>query len=303
MNYAWAVLLCLLVGCGDDKEPKDPLTPAESVAVKYGLYLELSTEKLSVLDNWVDKNCDSFLFSGLRSAYSFVNLEDGFLGKGKIGRRNHKMFSNCLTTGESASTGSQDGLLGLAEFALTHNRKDLVADVLDYVKVHGSVGDGDPGRTTVNPDVMGTMAQIAGKDIWQTKLPVAVGPVTGFRRHLMAMHLHMRAKQRGGMQAGVYHDWLREQEGLQPRNPLYSLLVARYITGDYEKTYALLMDETFWPNDRLPTGREFCGGEWVTQRDAGDSWKPCKDEDPDSSKEWSGSDWLYVACYALGRCG
>jgi hypothetical protein len=85
---------------------------------------------------------------------------------------------------------------------------------------------------------------------------------------------------------------LKIQYERQPKNALFSYAYHKFTDGDQRDTMELLLNEAWWPSDRLPTTKDR-RDMWLFQRDYGKDWEPdAKEEDP--SITLSGGDFLFV---------
>lgn len=298
---ALLVALAIVAGCGRRKEPKeDEVGVKPDLAAKFMLYSTLSNTNGA----WLFGDCDATLKEGLRGTYASTDLQEAEKEPGEWFRRPLSL-GDCYEMRHpdgsrlSASRISRDMLLGVGWWAWSNGRPDVARSVVEYADANGDImGPGVITRTDIRAQLKATFLKIAGSDRLDSHTPIVVsGTEKDFGRHLAAQHLFLRAEVTGGMPEG-YSWWLRQQAEEQPSNPLYALLVARYLTGDYETVKRLLMDETHWPNDRLPTSAEHCS-DWLIQRDMGSDWEPCPDH-AENPRRWSGSDWLFVASWISG---
>jgi hypothetical protein len=93
----------------------------------------------------------------------------------------------------------------------------------------------------------------------------------------------------------LYQKWYEYHYFREPNNPLFAFLY-----GNLHKAYQILMNEKYFPNNRLPTNKDRFE-EWLVQRDFEDkvAWKPAPDHD--KLKEFSGGDYLFVAGIILQK--
>lgn len=300
MRNRWAVFCAVLalIGCGKKKEELPALEDVEALRTKYAAYHDASAADVGAREGFVADQCDDLLFTGLRSLVApETDLTKAQLAPGEWTRRRVAM-PECYPD-HSASRISRDMLLGVAWWAHVTGQKGAAADIVGYADANeGIMGPGLTSRTQIRAQLYGTFAKLAGLKKPEAAIPLVVtGLELGFERHLAAWHLLLRARLNGGMDEG-YVWWLRKMADAEPGNALFAFLVARYDSGDYAKTLAILLDETHWPADRLPTNVNHCTP-WVWEHDAAEkAWAPCEKD-----AQWSGSDWLVVARLVLDAAG
>lgn len=270
---------------------------------KYRKYLELVKQEQDA-DGFVDtKHCDSLLFSGLLGSAPGVkvNIKAAYNPKEKTWHRRPLAYPECFPQG-SASTISRDMLLGLAWYCWSNNRLDIAEQVVSYALSHwlimGKAGTfkDKVGRCLMTPGMLATWAeicyQLGGKNRWWLRyMPqVESSSVTGYQAHLCVLHVLLRKSL-------TKHLPKRSERVLQahakrePNNPLFQFAV-----GNVKEAEALLLNEKWWPSDRLPT-RGDRKESWLVQRDYGKDWEPAEE---DKEVKHSGGDFLFVAGLVLG---
>lgn len=197
---------------------------------------------------------------------------------------------------KGGSTISRDMLVGLAWYALFHERLDISEGVIKYaLKNKLIMGKGTPSRTFMTPGLLSTFAWISYRlggpsRPWLRLIPQHEDKnVTGFQAHLSVLHIILR-------------NWLTEKyknldilahhANRQPNNPLFL-----WAAGDSIGAENLLMNEKWWPNDRLPDQADVAS-DWLLQRDYGPDWAP-ENVDPRDAKEHCGGDFLFAANLVL----
>jgi hypothetical protein len=87
---------------------------------------------------------------------------------------------------------------------------------------------------------------------------------------------------------------LKAQAERQPMNALYVAAYEKYHGGS--KAHGLLLDESHFPGDRLPTSAEHCQNYLFSRDQESDDWKPCAE-----AHEHDGADFVFAAWIALGE--
>lgn len=260
---------------------------------KYNLYKE-NIKKHQDNYGFIDhKYCDSILWSGLLSITGIeVQLEKA---RGKDGFWQRRPTENpCYPTG-SASSFSRDMLTGLVWYLWDQKDRNLAESTYKHMKKHCFVmGRGDPARLIMMPSLEATLAEICyrlgGKNRRFTRRQMQHWPkgLRGYPVHLSVMHILLRGRIFGNIDSKMY-DSLKHYAKTHPNNPVYNFAYKLYNDGNMNEVAKLLMNEEWWPNDRLPRRRDRRSS-WITQRDYGDDWLPARDDDLD--QEHHGGDFL-----------
>lgn len=291
MKLLSCLFFLLLLGACERSKPKDtePSTPDPRLLAKYETYVALAGS--------VDENdCDWLLFASLNEAGG-GKAADPERARGSNGQWYRTPAQDCYPD-RSGSTISRDMFLGLFWWALVHDRRDVLEQVQDYGALHGWVmGEGELSRTVLTPNIQLVLAdlirEMGGKDYNPGRFEPDYPPVTGYEAHLSAIIVGLRAVSGSGSEMG--YDAARKLVSRQPRNAFFQAVLGLY-TGDQTAATELLLNEAWWPADRLPTSADRCEP-WLTQRDEGESWLPC----PDENLTHSGGDFMIAAALALGK--
>lgn len=284
-------------GCGKRGEPQSSAHAADQrtpIIEKMKAYLALGSS-VQDADGFIDfAHCDSLLFSGLYGVGGgAVRLEAARDSEGRWFRRS--MNQPACYPAHSASTISRDMLLGALWWMWEYRRLDLAEDLFAYGESHDWImGEGDISRIYFTPGLQATLAEMiyrmGGKDRPAYRaIPQSYAKNTGFAAHLDALHILLRGELVGSIDAKAL-EVLKYNYDRASQNALLSYAWHRYSDGDQSETYSALLNEAWWPSDRLPTSADRCEG-WITQRDPGADWQPCDSE----AKTHSGGDFLFVA--------
>lgn len=288
-----------LVGCGAKHPAESTRTDVteltDKVANYHGLIMQAQDEAGFV---GVD-TCDSTLFSGLAGAAgASVNLTQAE-DPDHPGRwyRRPVAYQECYASGASRSTVSRDQLLGVYWWAW--RTKDLGA--LERLWAYGAarnwvMGDDAVGgaHTLLNGNMVRLLADavyaLGGENHQSARLiPYDwSGTPTGFEAHLQVLQVLLAGELNGALGDRALAV-LQTQAERQPQNPLFQAAYHRYTDGDQSAAITLLLNEAWWPANRLPSSADRCEA-WLPQRDYGDDWAPC-----DSGRGHSGADLLFVA--------
>jgi hypothetical protein len=252
------------------------------------------------------EDCDGLLWNALyqiATGHAGIEKWEGEPGhwfrKPKVERDEHGACFYRDEEGEPVDNGSKaensrDMFLGL--FNWIWDRQDLgkAQDIASYGRNASPpwfMGDGmnffvRESTTAFRPSFLGTffelVYQLGGEDNLARKYPYTPSSrVNGFQLHLMVLHTLFRGQIMGGI-SDFELEKLEEASNKQPENAFYSAAYHYFKDGDQTHATNLLLDESLWPADRLPTSAERCS-DYIYQRDydrdePGGDWAPCPEE-------------------------
>jgi hypothetical protein len=303
MKLLYIITLLTLVACQKHK-PKAPSFSEQRTEVqdKFALYTALQP---SVEDSngWIlTAECDALLFTSLNSVSGRKpNLLVARADNGQWFRR-PLTYTPCYPK-NSGSSISRDMLLGLMYATYRSRNLGIATDLFDYGESRGWVmGQGEITRTGFTPGLQATLAEIifriSGQDkIFYRGLPqIWTTGLTDYQLHLNLLHVALRGELFGFISEPM-KDVIADAASREPNNALAAVLHAKYISGDLTHTAGLLLNEAWWPADRLPnTGDRKT--EWLNQRSYLDSegqvnpdWLPVEG----TANPHTGGDFLFVA--------
>jgi hypothetical protein len=236
---------------------------------KFDLYLSLSSRKENFDKyGWARVcKCDGLLFNCLWSIAG-VNVPIESARDKYLKWHRHPSF-NCYSNKESGSEISRDMILGLLLWCIFKRRSDIIDDLILFGESCGWImGKGDITRTYLTPSLRGTifeaiyhftdrksLMRFCPKDwVW----PIPMNIVTnqpGYRRHLQALHIFALSLLRLPTKREIKimkHHCLN-----QPMNALHRAIYNFLTLSPQDDAIDLLMNTTYFPNDRLPTNREY----------------------------------------------
>lgn len=306
MKIKLLFLSLLLISCGrfEKKRPKQNTQDARitQLSQKQELYLQLIQFHLDEYGFILHEECDSLLFTGLLSAVQPISTD---ITSAK--NENNQWFRRPITKPcNSLSTISRDMFIGLMWYIWRHKQLDLANQIFDYGRDNKWVmGQGDISRTFFTPNMQATLAQLiyklGGTDhVFERNLPMTWGSVSGFEAHIQILLIllvgEMNKKINGDML-----DRIKAYKRDNPKNALFSYAYHLYIDGNQSETLNILLDESLYPANSLPTTDNFCT-EWLWQRDqfkdgqVNTDWLPCN-----GNKEHTGADFLFVSGLLLQK--
>ena len=182
----------------------------------------------------------------------------------------------CFDDGKSASDISKDMFAMLLPYLYSIGDKKNLEEIYTYGKAKGWVmGRGPVSRTIITPPMIYMLQVMINK-----VEPVASMKIkAGYEKHLDIMSFYSQSLYKKGMDLTDY-ETLRKYAEEAPRNALVQALYHKYKDGNQSAAIAILMDESLFPSDRLPTAQDRCE-EYLWQRD-------------DLPKDWSGCDTIKV---------
>ena len=280
----------VLAGCASVDEKPLPAIP-QQLAEKVAIYKRLQPDFLDEF-GWAHEKCDSVLFTSLCVAAGGcpdANIYDAE-STAEPGRWYRHKLQNCYDLGESASDISKDMFAGLA-FVLDEAAK---ARIVDYGKANDWImGRGPISRTYLTPPLrwLFTGWPVTTTDNW---LPSPIN--TGYRAHLDILSILLRAKERGNATTELELKYLKLQTERVPRNALFQAAYHRFLDGDQSKAVEILMDETLFPADKLPTSADNYCTDYLWQRDdEPKDWQPCDN----GGKKHDAVDFIFAAWVAF----
>lgn len=314
--------LTLLTSCGwffeEEKETKSSPSKVEALSTKLDLYIELLPQVQDKFGFILTDKCDSLVFTGMIAASSRVQkvdpiaLQEAEKSPGEWYRR-PTFYPECWSVGESRSTISRDQLMGVMWYTYAHKRLDIAQALWDYGQAHNwAMGNGRlAGADTFFHPHIPTLAQLLfhlsdGKIDHSSRLgPVDVFSVDSdesYSKELFVWHMLLRAEIYGRTTDLSLGSVKKLAEG-EPRNPLFQYAYHLFTDGNIDPAIDLLLNEKYWPADRLPTSYDRCD-EWITHQNFGYHWEPCKvSEDGNTIPEvvHSGGDFIWLANLILDK--
>lgn len=286
------VLSALLLASCSKHAAKQPSTVNAAVVAKANLYKSLHT-------GWAHgAGCDSLGFSSLgKLAGGLADVDVRHAeSQSEPGRWYRNADQDCFDLGKSASDISKDMIVMLLPQLYVSGDQANLQEMYAYGKAKGWVmGRGPVSRTIITPPII-YMLQVMINKVEPITLPREIpesrGGKAGYEKHLDVISWMTQAIVKGNMDITDYEQ-LRKYTEEQPRNALMAALYNKYKTGDQSKTIAILLDESLFPSDRLPTPRDRCE-EYLWQRNEDiKDWGPC-----DKAGSHDGVDFLLAAWVA-----
>lgn len=257
--------------------------PSMILGDKVTLYKQLLVQDE---DGFIDsEHCDSLLFSALTGCVPDIKVDIDKAFNGKTWER--RQCKNPCFPEHSKSSISRDMLLGLAWFAYYNKRLDISESVINHaLKNNMIMGEGKLARIIMTPGLLATYAWISYKlggpsRFWLRWIPTNITKnQTGYQAHLTVLHGLLREKVSGKVKNLDVFDYYYKHS---PKNPLFAIAASHYKEAEDS-----LIEDTFWPNNRLPTNKDR-KPQWLMERDPSE-WIP-----GDEDKVHSGADFLFTS--------
>lgn len=261
---------------------------------KQKLYCELSKPMYDQAGYAVSK-CDGLLFTALHGlACDYVNL-DHFEGS-VDGLWFRSPQHDCYIGKDNGakSTISKDMFRGATLYWLVKGDKQAAQRTYDYGKDNKWVM-GEPknliGHVIMTPTLRSVLRAILGKP-FSTYPMVSSGK--GYTSHLAAIRILTMGLAQGYVN-NVRLNFLKKMIDRSPNNGLYHAIYNRFKDGDQSRAYELLMNEKTFPNDSLPTSKNYCTDYLYQREEAPKDWAPCYNE----SHGYYGTDFLFASWVIL----
>ena len=309
------LILCLLTSCTHSRsehgfsidfdipfmgstelQAQEPVNVPEGLQAKSDLYCSLSWPEYHKR-GYVHSRCDGVLFTSLYGIGCPGVSIDRF--QGRPGKWYRSPGHDCLGNG-SGTTISRDMLLGIMHYAWHHADEQLLKDLREYgsdnLWVMGESNGELKNLTTpvMSPQLAGLLLEMTGSE--SVLATASTGHINdGFRSHLDVLRILLKGSVLGTISPTDLRV-LKAQAERSPNNALYQAAHALYTDGDMSVAGTLLMDQSHFPGDSLPTSSNHCT-EYLYQRDEGThSWKPCS-----AKKIHSGTDLIFSASVIMGH--
>lgn len=298
--------ICLAFSaCKRDNKPVESTT-SEALANKKAFYCEQGKRILSER-GFMDDRCDSLLFTSLWATACGVSLVDISQWEDPAGKWHRNPERDCFKDGQpngSASTISRDMFLGL--WHLLWSKKDGmdIREIREYGEANnwimGEAKDSETllSRCLLTPQLITLLKEMDAKlggqvasNLVQDNSGDALPVNTGFRAHLDILRIMLNSRVYGAI-TDSEKSLLKSQAERQPSNALFVAAYERYYGGT--KAHGLLLDESHFPGDRLPTSAEHCQNYLFSRDQESDDWKPCAE-----AREHDGTDFVFAAWVAL----
>lgn len=269
----------------------------DRLSAKVNLYKELMKKHQDQFGFIMTDKCDSTLYSGLvGSAGAKVDIG---AAKSTNGYWERRPLNPCYKNG-SGSSFSRDMLIGLLWWIWRNKDLELAKELYAHFKKNNYVmGLGDPSRLLVMSGLEGTLAEIifrlGGKNHFLARRQKQSWPknLSGYEEHLLVLHALLLGEVQGGLQSKA-SDAL-EHYGKDSCFAVSKFAYALYFTGNLNPAAECLLDERFWPSDRLPTNKDR-SADWLHTQDNPKDYQPSTDSDV---REFAGADLVFYGSLIL----
>lgn len=293
------LLLLLFFSCSSlkkDNEPHNPIeNPTESVDARYEVYNSADRSLFFDENNAYAAHGtigDSALFTCLAYAADMIEIDPVFFftPEGKPVRHrdinetisdapiSKDMVNGILWCLYKLGKKEKDKALALISKMIDYGRKNAILGVWNFcskedVEKYGIDLKTSVGKCLMTPAVMKDTHRVAiwlGRDCDALcKVAMAAGPNTAsnpknFSKHLAAITTARNGLVEGGINDNSLNQLKAMAEG-EPRNTIFSAIYGRFNNGEQNRTWILLSDPTLFPEDELPTHKNYCS-DYLMQR-------------------------------------
>jgi len=275
MKYFLLTIL-LLVGCGYGRnEAKDTVTPFQYAGQKAETYAGLYGDISDDTGLFDDNDCDALLFNALYGVTDDSLDIESFRDK-ESGQWFRTPAKSCYKEGRSASTISRDMLIGVMYWAWFNERLDLLEDLRKYGQANDWVmGQGPLDRTYFTPNFQKTLYVLLGRE-YKGPPELWVDPLKDHQRHIVALNIILRGERQGQINDDMLR-LLNKFAELEPSNALFLYGVGRFTDENQAETINVLVNDRWFPIDRLPNSEDRCG-RWLWERSGEhEHWHPCSE--------------------------
>lgn len=279
--------------------PQKNLDNQNELQAKFDRYLKWSNDRLTP-GQWIpDTDCDGLLFNSLWASIGGQANITAAQDDATLGKWYRSPDHNCYPD-HSKSEISRDMLLGLSFWIYQTRRLEMISSLINYGRAHSDkfglwiMGAGDLARTTIRPNLQDTfygLQAALGIDADNKTIPqIWSYSAHGYQSHLQMLHIFLR-RLIGQPESPITREILAYQAKLHQNNALLFAII-----GEYKKAEKILMNQKYFPADRLPESKDRCGF-YLWQRDqTSQDWLPC-----DENKTHSGVDFLFASAIILGK--
>lgn len=281
------MIFCLMALACQKKTSNDPKLINPQIKEKAELYKSLSR-------GWSHDKCDSLGFTALAKIAGGAQDADIYQAEGEPGRWYRSPEHDCYDLGQSKSDISKDMFTMLFPYLYLKSDKQNLQEIYDYGKANGWImGRGYISRTLMTPAMIWTLQKMLNLNYQVNPNSSEKTVKAGFEKHLDAISLFTKALIGGGLDP-IQYEQIRKYSEENQKNALFVALYRKYRDGNQAQAIEILLDESLFPSDRLPTSADRCE-EYLWQRDDGADWQPC-----DQGKVHDGTDFLFAA-YVAGQ--
>lgn len=281
------LMICflILIACGSkERKDIDIDNRYETLEIKYNRYVELLNNAERFDSGWITKDCDGLLYNSIASISGVENI-DIEMAKDHNNKWYRTPRQNCYLTGQSGSSISRDMFLGLFWWIYQNQRLDLIKEIIDYGRDHKNVlgfwvmGDGDITRTGIRTNLQATAHELryrlGGADHDARKLPQFWTKETkGYATHLQFLHIFLRGMLREKISEKAF-EVMKHHVKYQPNNALFDIMYNMYVNNNFDNALSVLLDNKLFPENSLPTNKNYCT-DYLWSRDFdNEDWKPC----------------------------
>jgi hypothetical protein len=248
--------------------------------------------------------CEGLLFTSLLAASGLPQSVSLAESKDEPGRW-YRSADHACYPGQSGNSMSKGIMLGLSLALWQNSDGPSVKAILQYhQKNKGLLGEAanatEQADATMPPSLLSLISEmnfvINGQSTATRGYFPEFGTAPGIAEsNFIALRLVLKSALYGGL---IEYDFKRIAAAaqLQPQNALFQAVYHGFSDGDGTKAVDILLNETLFPADVLPSSTQRCGGYlWQSDQNSA-SWKPCDEE-----KVFSAVDFFWVRALLSNR--
>jgi hypothetical protein len=228
--------------------------------------------------DWLLHNAIAYL-SGIGTYETILSAQDD---DGRLWRTPER---DCLSSGRSKSTVSGDMVLGFILATTVKGHHAALEKFIEHAEQsEWFIGDHDGSldgqrRVSISSQLQALAYRarhfLTGEKHWKMDVPTVYSPVKGFQAHLQTLTILTNAIVNKGM-TQVEVNTLKSQLENDPKNALFAAILARFTDGDFAVAQKVLLDESLFPSDRLPSAKDRCVSYLWMHGEKPSDWTGCK---------------------------
>lgn len=307
----------MFAGChnGGHNEAHFAKNPSIKVRDKITLYCEKSRAEFKARKWAVDECEGGLLYTALRGiACDDVDLSV-FESTVEPGQWYRNPAKDCFIPDQimseaqvSDSTIDNNMYIGLALYLVHKKDAEALRRTIEYGKAHDwIVGEAKDNETLQSQCVIppGTQGLLTDSFNYAGSVLTDVSPTdnnpigthTDDSAHLDVLTILLSGKVHKHIN-DTELEVLKDQVKRQPNNALFQAVKARFLDGDYSKATALLLDESHFPETKLPNSHDNQCNHYLYRRDeTPGEWGPCPKK-PNVTHD--GTDFIFAAAIVEG---
>lgn len=307
---ALILLLVSCSGCKKNQKPVEVESMSEIADEKDRVY-HYEAEKLLDDKSWLRVfTCDGTLFNALHYVAGGEYVDVDQAESDTPGKWCREPECQCYAEERSGSEFSHDGATGLMLYWWHRGDLEAVERFIGYLESTNYIlGTGNPGATYLRPTSQATLYQLryalGGGDNDKRHFPPTFSKQEDYAAHIQSLHIYLRSLVYGAI-TEAERDLIEAYASDEPNNGIFQAIEATF-TGDPDPTLDVLVGETYWPLEELPTGENFCTHylferSELRKQDINPDWLACEDEE-EREQIWPATSYRLSLAILKNRIG